>query len=104
MQTQVSSTSTGQRIASSDRVTTKAAGLAVAYVGHDVFAVASGRTPGRVYNVTADARDVDGATWGCTCDWAANGGAMCSHVRAAVRCFAIARRRAQRAAAARRKA
>lgn len=101
MQAQVSST---VRMADSATVRAKAAALAVSYVGHDTFAVASGRTPGKVYNVAADAHDPSGATWRCGCDWAAHNGAMCSHVRAAVRCLDTARRRAQRAAAARREA
>lgn len=94
MQAQTTTT----RQASSATVCAKADHLAVAYGGRSVFAVASGTRPGAVHRVDADPTDASGNTWACSCEWAAHGGRMCSHVRATVAYVERARARAARAA------
>lgn len=69
--------------AASARVLDKAQHLAVSYQGRGRFAVASGTRPGHVHTVEAPKGERDPEAWGCTCEWAARGGLLCSHVRAA---------------------
>lgn len=84
---------TTTRTAASAHVCAKAAHLAAAYAGGNMFHVSSGSRPGVVYTVTADPRELEGETWACTCAWSTNGGRGCSHVRAAVRVVTAARAR-----------
>lgn len=67
----------------------KAAALPVRWAGMGAhgegrFTVASGSEPGKIYTVAvADPRDAHRPElFDCTCEWAANGGAGCSHARA----------------------
>lgn len=70
-------------IAASPAVLDKAAALAVSYEGRGLFLVASGSTPGRVYQVQAPAGNRDPLAWICSCAWADAGGRGCAHARAA---------------------
>lgn len=81
------------RVARSPFVKGKAAAIAVRYDGAGRFTVSSGSTPGKTYTVQAPYRDRDPRTWACSCDWSANGGRLCSHVRAASRWLVAADRR-----------
>lgn len=86
-------------IAASPAVLDKAAALAVRYEGRGRFAVASGSTPGLVYEVQAPAGNRDPLAWACSCEWAARGGFGCAHARAAGAWLARWYARQERAAA-----
>lgn len=91
-------------IKNADRLDAKAATLPVQYSGFGRFVVASGSTPGAVYNVQADHNADDTTGWACDCPWGARveeglcSGA-CSHTRAAHRWLVAYRARQERQAA-----
>jgi len=95
---------TTPRHADSPYVRARAHHLAVAWRGNGWFDVASGTSPGVVYHVHAPLHQPDADLWQCDCLWAEYGGTGCSHVRAAARFAAAARRRVANRRSSRRRA
>jgi hypothetical protein len=82
-----------------ERLDERASDLRVSYLGGGVFRVASGSRPGVSHAVDADPTGSGAMAavdeWLCGCDWGlkasyADGGRMCSHVRAAAQLTELA--------------